>query len=184
MKGRKKERESEREGERERARERERERERESEGEGETDRDRQRQRLSLFESGSVWAGLACRDVTIPCPFVSVLVGEPSLQQLQESCNNILEQSLVTASFRELSTTIGAKMITSHNFIVLNYFPRLCNDFLHYRIGFELFLRLCNLSRCYKAYHVGSGLHYIMVFELIYRLCNLCLHLMITELASN
>ena len=41
-----------------------------------------------------------------------------------------------------------------------------------KIGFELFPLLCNLLRCYRAYHGGIGLHYIIVFELIYRLCNL------------
>ena len=42
------------------------------------------------------------------------------------------------------------MITLHGVIVSNDFPRLCSDFVHYRNGFELLTRLCNLSRCYKA----------------------------------
>ena len=72
-------------------------------------------------------------------------------------------------------TIGAKIITLHNFIVSNSFPQLCNHSLHYRIGFELIPGLCNFLRCCKAYHVGIELHYRIVFELIYRLCNLSLH---------
>ena len=72
-------------------------------------------------------------------------------------------------------TIGAKIVTLHNLIVSNSFPRLCNNFLHYRIGFALFPRLCNFWCCFKVYHVDIGLHYIIAFELISWLCNLSLH---------
>ena len=67
--------------------------------------------------------------------------------------------------------IGAKTSTLHGVIFSNYFPRLCNNFSHYRIGLELISQLCNVVCCCKAYHVDIGLHYIIVFELIYQLCN-------------
>ena len=72
------------------------------------------------------------------------------------------------------STVGARMITLHNFIVSNYFPQLCNSLLHYRIGSKLLSQLCNLLRCCKAHHVDIGLHYIIVFESIYGLCKLFL----------
>ena len=77
--------------------------------------------------------------------------------------------------KQKSLPLKAKIITLHNVIVSNSFPRLCHNSLHYRIGFELFPRLCNLLCGHKAYHVGIGLHYRVVFKLIYRLCNLFLH---------
>ena len=67
-------------------------------------------------------------------------------------------------------TNGAKIIALHNFIVLNEFPRSCNNSLHCRNGFELIPWLCNILRCCKTYYVNIGLHYILVFKLICRVC--------------
>ena len=67
-------------------------------------------------------------------------------------------------------TIRAKIITLHNFVVSNSFPRLRNKFSHYRIGFESISGLCNFLRCCDTYHVDVGVHYI-IFKLFYQLCN-------------
>ena len=57
-----------------------------------------------------------------------------------------------------SHTIGAIIFSLHNVIVSNSCLRLCNRYLYYRSGFELFPRLCNLLRCYK--HTRWALDYI------------------------
>ena len=61
------------------------------------------------------------------------------------------------------------------YVFLNSFPQLCNNFLHYRIGLELFSQLCIVVCWCQAYHADIGLHVIIVFQLICRLCNISLY---------
>ena len=70
---------------------------------------------------------------------------------------------------ETKITIGAKIITLHNFIFQINSSNYVICFLHRRIGFELFPRLCNFLCCCKAYHVDMRLY------LIHQLSNLFLH---------
>ena len=60
----------------------------------------------------------------------------------------------------------------HYLIVIELISCYVICLLHFRIGFELFLRLCNVLRCDKAQHMDIGLHYIIVIELICLLCNM------------
>ena len=69
------------------------------------------------------------------------------------------------------STIWAKIITLHILIVSNYVPRLCNNSLHYRIGFEIFPRLCTFLRCYKAFHVH--IHRITLHKCVFTIFRLC-----------
>ena len=51
--------------------------------------------------------------------------------------------------------LGAKLLHYITLLFRINFPKYVVHF--FRIGFELFPRLCNLLRCYEAYHVGIGL---------------------------
>ena len=82
--------------------------------------------------------------------------------LGASCSN----KLFVGTVRPSHLPLGPKLLHYITLLFRINFPRLCNNSLHCRIGFELFPRLCNLLCCYKAYHVGIGLHYIIVFKLI------------------
>ena len=60
--------------------------------------------------------------------------------------------------------LGPKLLHYITFYFRINIPDHIITFLHHRIGFELFPRLCNLFCCFNVYHVDIGLHYILAFE--------------------